>query len=88
MTLHETATMNYPIGTKFIACNTNIVCEITTGLFSNDTLSINEFIVMEKNVCTDYIYHCIYDKSWAKIVYSPSKDCSFLIKVFKKYKIR
>ena len=70
-TLLDKAKRLYPVGTKFIACNTSEECIITTGIFQQEMgyEFINEIDNTGNDIQTKYIYHCIYSKDkWAEII--------------------
>lgn len=72
--LLEEAKRRFPIGTKFIACNTQTECIVTTGNFRiNDTGGINEFGDDGEYKTTNYAYHCVYSTNgkWAEVIPTP-----------------
>lgn len=77
--LLEEAKRRYPIGTEFIACNTNKKCKITTGILKivGFSWTINEISHNDEPLKTDGFWHCIFDSidnKWAEIVSKPVEE--------------
>jgi hypothetical protein len=91
--LLEEAKIKYPIGIKFISPENGNTYTVTL----NDTIENTYYLSINKRGCLAVInitktgqYLC-YNGKWAERIYSPvtvKEDYKYLIKIFKKLKIK
>jgi len=72
--LLKIAKEKYPVGTRFIACNTTYECVVTSELFDFNSYinCINEVDSENKLISTCGRFHCILSEGkWAEIISKP-----------------